>query len=64
MLESLEKRFKIMDYSEDLNLAKGISYNDVVKQRPFLQNKTFIKEFTGEEEAKTEGELDEQMIRS
>lgn len=46
-------------------MAKAVPYNDQIKQRPFLKQKSqFMTDFTGDEEIKLEGELDEKMIQA
>lgn len=64
ILESLEKRFKIVDLNEAVNVAKAIPYNDLIKQKPFMKKSTFMSDFTGDEEVKLEGELDEKLIQA
>lgn len=46
-------------------MAKAVPYNDQIKQRPFLKQKSqFMTDFTGDEEIKLEGELDEKIIQA
>lgn len=52
ILESLDKRFKVVDFNEETNIVQAISYVDNIKL-PVPVKKSFIKEFTGEEESKT-----------